>query len=234
MKLLWVEEVDLVSLGKKSGTKVFSACVSISDISSTAQELTLRVRDTSYLSGLDFSDKQSFLAVAQPTIKKLADDIFAKVEDSVTTDFGEYLVSDTAQTLLEQQFNHAKLPLAEIIKPRKSGNEAFDFHTTSPYDVLTFGEAKYSATKSPYKDALDQIVDFINLKKDLGELIVLKHFTKNSNAVNNAAAGKKSYAAAFLINAKDPKKIIENSLSHIDDLLGHEELYLIGVTIDGR
>jgi hypothetical protein len=32
MKLLWVEEIDLVSLGKISSTKVFSACVSISDI----------------------------------------------------------------------------------------------------------------------------------------------------------------------------------------------------------
>jgi len=234
MKLLWVEEIDLVSLGKKSSTKVFSACVSISDIASTAQDLILRVRDTSYLSGMDFSDQQAFLAVAQPTIEKLADDIFAKVSDSVTTDFGEYLVSDSAQTLLEQQFKHAKLPLAEIIKPRKSGNEAFDFHTTSPNDVLTFGEAKYSATKSPYKNALEQIVDFINLKKDVGELIVLKHFIKNTNAVDNAANGKKSYAAAFLINATDPKKILENSLSHIDKLLDHEELYLIGVTIDGK
>ena len=233
MKLLWVEEIDLVSLGKKSSTKIFSACVSISDISSAAQELILRVRDTSYLSGLDFSDQQAFLAVAQPTIEKLADDIFAKVEDSVTTDFGEYLVSSSAQTLLEQQFDHTKLPLAEIVKPRKSGNEAFDFHTTSPDDVLTFGEAKYSATSNPYRDALEQIVDFINKKKDIGELIVLKHFA-NMNAVNNVVEGKKSYAAAFLINSKDPKKILEKSLSYIDDLLGHEELYIIGVTIDGK
>lgn len=233
MKLLWVEEIDLASLGKKSSTKVFSACVSISDISSTAQELILRVRDTSYLSGMDFSDQQAFLAVAQPTIEKLADDIFANVEDSVTTHFGEYLVSDSAQTLLELQFHHTRLPLAEIVKPRKSGNEAFDFHTTSPDDVLTFGEAKYNATKNSYKDALKQIVGFINDKKDVGELIVLKHFT-NKNAVKNASVGKKSYAAAFLINAKEPTKILENSLSHIDNLLGHEELYLIGVTIDGK
>lgn len=232
MKLLWIEEIDLASLGKKSNTKVFTACVSISDISSTAKELILRVRDTSYLSKMDFSDQQAFLAVAQPTIEKLADDIFAKVEDSVTTDFGEYLVSDSAQTLLEQQFDHKKLPLAEIIKPRKSGNEAFDFHTASPDDVLTFGEAKYSSSANPYKDALDQIVGFIKDKKDVGELIVLKHFS-SKNSVDNVAAGKKSYAAAFLINAKDPKSILKKSLSHIDDLLGHEELYLIGVTIDG-
>lgn len=234
MELLWVDEVDLIALGKKSDTKVYSACVSISDISTTAQELILKVRDTSYLSELNFSDQQAFLAVAQPTINKLTDDIFSKVDDSVTTEFGEYLVSFSAQNLLEKQFCHTKFPIAEIIKPRKSGNEGFDFHTISPDNILTFGEAKYSSTKNPYKDALEQIVDFIKLKKDVGELIVLKHFSKNDKPIENAATGIKSYAAAFMINAKEPKTIIENSLSHIDDLLGHEELYLIGVTIDGK
>jgi hypothetical protein len=189
--------------------------------------------DTSWIEPLSATKKATFKATSERTIKKLVSNIHERVEgDKLTDDFGEYLVSDTALETLKQVYNHARVPLAELLKEKLTGNPGFDFHSECETQLISFGEAKYSGRSSPYNRALKQIKDFVGLRKDIAELIVLENFV-SERATARCLDGKKSYTAAFSLN-HDPERMFNNAINndHLAELLGHQELYLIGVEID--
>ncbi|WP_430735504.1 hypothetical protein [Halodesulfovibrio aestuarii] len=212
---------------------VYKAHVRLSEINEQAVEMINVVSDTSWLNELDVIDRLSFEARAQKTIEKLVIDIFQKVNNQATEEFGEYLISHTASRILATHLNHTTIPLAEILKEKVTGNPGFDFHTESHTGYVAFGEAKYSGKKNPYQDALGQIVDFITKQKDLMELRTLKPFVSDL-AISNAANNAKAYIAAFSVNAQSPDTIFGNALasSFTKQLSPQKELYLIGVEID--
>lgn len=195
-------------------------------------EMSSEISDTSWISNLDELDQLIFNATVERTIDKVVNEILAKVSSGLNDDIGEYLVSYSAQSALVSHYSHVKIPLAELLKEKKSGNSGFDFHTISVKKFLVFGEAKFSLDDTPRAIALNQIGEFIDLKKDYAELNSLKAFI-DTETHTNLVAGERSYAAAFSFNAKDIDTIFKNALASevISKIANHKELFLIAVEV---
>lgn len=214
-----------------SETDIHIIHVIIDNLPSCAKTMIDNISDESWIAKLSPANQIAYEARARRTIDKLVRDIFMKIDNEVTANFGEYMISMTAQSTLETEKAHKKLPLAELFKEKVTSNPGFDFHTESHTTLLAFGEAKYSSRSNPYKNALTQINCFITLKKDLAELADLQHFA-SSQSIVNASLGKKAYIAAFSLNNPSTMifdKILESP--HITPLLSFPELYLIGVEV---
>jgi hypothetical protein len=142
------------------------------------------------------------------------------------------LISFTSQEALEQQLNHIKVPLAELIKEQISWNPWFDFHTETHNWYILFWEAKYQFHSNPHKDAIDQIKLFITKKKDDSELELISKFV-SQRASNNYLDNKKTYAASFSVKWKKISQILKTALKHIDvaPLNSYPELYIIWIEI---
>ncbi|WP_373034024.1 hypothetical protein [Sulfurovum sp.] len=235
MKIISCKNENMNDHGKSTTCNVYSIHVKINDIGTRAKEMILTLSDTSWINKLDFIPKTSYEARAERTIEKLIHDILMKVANDVTAEFGEFLISVSAQDVLESNFKHSKIPLAELLKEKVSGNPGFDFHTESATNLIAFGEAKYSGIVNKHNTAIKQIKEFIDLRKDDAELVDLQHFV-TLEAIENYKLTRKAYVAAFSINDKDPTSVIHKALTskHIDHLLAHKELYIIGIEIDGK
>lgn len=229
MKIINALNVDM---GPECACNVYQIHIKIVDIAERAKVITDSISDKSWISKLDAVDRKSYEARAAGTIKKLVDNILAKVTDQVTEDFGEYLVSDSASAALADVHKHSRIALAELWKEQVSGNPGFDFHTECPASLICYGEAKYKSTGSPYTVAINQIRDFISDKKDQMELVDLKCLV-SSAAIQNALDDKKAFIAAFSLNAVDKDEIFRKAIQKVvgASLLTHNELYLIGVEI---
>ncbi len=232
MKLLHLTETDMSDFDPSAKGKIFSIAIEISNLEQRVKEMMAVALDTSWLDELDVIDRMGYEARSRRTRDKITNEILNNVESEISEDFGEYLVSDVAQTSLKLHLAHIRLPLAEFIKEKISGNPGFDFHTESPAALIAFGEAKYSGVKNAHGRALSQIRDFIAEEKDIQELPDLRNFVTEA-AIQNAAAGYKSYSAAFSITSDDLVEIMDNALKsqHIKSLLQYEAIYLIGVKV---
>ena len=157
--------------------------------------------------------------------------VLDKVENTITEEFGEILVSTSAKDSLCTYYKHKKIPLAEIWKEKTSGNPGFDFHTETPSELIAFGEAKYRNQSNAYNNAFEQIDDFIRNEKDLKELSDIKNFVGNKALANIADLNLKAFIAAFSLYSANDNLIIGNIMKnqYIEGLLRHPELYIIGV-----
>ena len=233
MNIITYKHENMDDYDKTTDCNVYSIHVKVNNISTKATEMITMVQDTSWIQELGIIEQRSFEARSQPTIDKLVNEILSRVTTTLSADFGEFLISVTAQDSLELQCTHAKVPLAELFKEKKTGNPGFDFHTETHTQLLAFGEAKYSGSINPYRNALTQISRFIENKKDEMELSDLKHFV-SAESIASTLENKKAFVAAFSINSSNPSNIIKNALAsvHIDDLLDYDELYIIGIEVD--
>lgn len=233
MKVVWFEKIDMKAYGIDTDCDVYAAHIKISNIDRRAEAMIEMISDTSWIEPLAATKKATFRATSKRTITELVKKIQGRVEnDKLTENFGEYLVSDTALETLEQIYKHARVPLAELLKERITGNPGFDFHSECEVNLISFGEAKYSGKSSPYNRALKQIKDFVEMEKDTAELIVVENFVSKT-AIDRCLNGEKAYTAAFSLTG-DPKQMFKNAIEnkHLKKLLVHCELYLIGVEID--
>lgn len=225
-------KIDLSKMGISSSCDVYYLDVEIDDVASKVKEMITLVSNTSWINKLSVVAQASYSARSERTITKILQEILAKVDISnITADFGEFMVSSTAQEVLVKHYKHTSLPLAELLKEKNSGNPGFDFHTESNTSLIIFGEAKYSASNNTHTIAMRQITQFIDLKKDIAEFVDLEHFI-SPKAITSAIANTKGFAAAFSIgdeNKYDLKKVI--SSKHFTTLLSNSELYLIGIKI---
>ena len=106
-------------------------------------------------------------------------------------------------------------PIAELFKQKADGNPGFDFHTVFlESDLLMFGEAKYVKDYTPYKNAMSQISDFIDNKKDMKDLFEISRFMPSEKPLENADNGIKGYVAAFSTNGKSDEYIIDKVVNH--------------------
>ena len=208
-------------------------CVEIDDIPSYAKELIESIKNTSWIDKLDKIGKLAYTETTLETIKKLIS-IFSYSEDPISTDFGEYLISMTAGSSLEELLSHDILPLSELWKEKKSGNPGFDFHTITPQKYISFGEAKYSAIRNTYKAAIKQIVSFINQKKGNRDLPHLRIIAEKE-AVDNYMNGYKCYCAAFSLKSVQSFNAIIKSITSLADFekIIHDgnEAFIIGIKI---
>lgn len=205
--------------------------IRIKDFKPIVKEIETNISDTSWINNLDEISKKTFKANAEKTINKIVNEVIAKVTSNINTDIGEYIVSYSAQYALEVVFSHTKIPLAELLKEKISGNPGFDFHTISTANYLIFGEAKFSIDSTPRADALNQIESFIN-NKDNGELLWLQPFLDASTKAN-VINDEKGYAAAFSFNSDNIITILNNALASapISEITKHKEFYLIAVEL---
>lgn len=218
---------------KGMACKIHSICVEIDDIEERAREMIGTIVDTTWMNEMDIINQAAFEACAERTIDKFKSQILEEVADEMNTEFGEIMISDTAQCVLVSEAEHKRLPLADLFKERVSGNGGFDFHTVSSDDNIIYGEAKYSGINSRYTAAICQINDFINDKKDIAELSVLRQFVSDSASLR-AIDGKKGYTAAFSLVCADKAQVMRNAVksTNLKDLHQYEEIYLIGVEVN--
>ncbi|MDD3033094.1 MAG: hypothetical protein PHT25_00735 [Bacteroidales bacterium] len=171
MEIISIDNVNMADYGKTSTGEVYKIHVKITDIESRAKEIIQSISNSSWINNLGIIEQLSYSARAKKTIEKLVKEIFEKVDNVISEEFGEYLVSESAKDSLINHMRHTSIPLAEMWKEKKTGNPGFDFHTESPSNLISFGEAKYSSNSNPHTVAINQIVGFINEDKDTMELV---------------------------------------------------------------
>lgn len=232
MKIIFFNVTDMSNYNKSATGKIFSIAIDITDLELRIKEMLAVALDTSWLLPLDIIDRMGYEARSKKTIDKITNEILNNIETEISEDFGEYMVSDVAQTALKIQLSHIRLPLAEFIKEKISGNPGFDFHTEAPEAFIAFGEAKYSGVKNAHGRALKQINEFIQDEKDIQELPDIRRFVTEA-AIKNASIGRKAYSAAFSIITDDVSKIMRNAVNsiHMKTLFSYEAVYLIGVKV---
>lgn len=233
MIIIHSKKENLIEYGIKNICDVYTIHVKISDVNIRAKEMINTISNMSWINKLDSVGQIAFKARAERTINRLVNEILSKVDNSVVSEFGEYMISDTAQCVLEKKCNHKKVPLAELLKEKVVGNPGFDFHTETTTELIAFGEAKYSKNNNPYVSASEQVVGFIHDKKDEADFIILERLVSRKS-LDNAITKKKAYVVAFSINSVNPALIFKNALTSdaINKLFNYPELYLIGVEVD--
>ena len=204
------------------------------DVSATLSDILSTLMDLSWLSKFDHDyDKIAFASRAKKTIDDIKEKFDKCVDDNISKDAGEYVVSELARETLISELDYLDIPLDELVGKKRSGNPGFDFHSQNKItDTVIFGEAKYVATTTAYSSALPQIVDFISDRKDLEDLPELKPFCTES-ALQRAAKGKKGFSAAFSAKTTNTDIIIRNITKRRDfqSLRQYEELILVAVDL---
>ena len=184
-------------------------------INPTNIELTLKeVFDSlANLSWLNDFDKvwlkEGFQIRADATVKHIADKIIKAGDDKVTSNSGEYVISELARLTLINELSYSNIPLAELIKKQKSGNPGFDFYCESPSNVLLFGEAKYLANQNAYGRAFEQMVRFINEGADIGDLPDVDAFCSDASKLN-VLNGIKGFSASFASKETSTETLVKN------------------------
>lgn len=204
--------------------------IDISNPKKYARELIQTVSDTSWINGLDPIAKTSYEATAKRTITALVN-IFGKVNNRVTKEFGEYMVSLSAANCLETHLNHKQFPISELWKEKLLGNHGFDFHTETSTNWLAFGEAKYSSKSNGGRAAVKQVLRFIKEEKDQNDANHLRNFA-SSKSLERLLQRKRAFSLAFSINSKNHalyfKRYLKSDL--VKNLQGIcNELFIIGI-----
>lgn len=231
MKIIYHKQVDPSDLPLDAVAETYVSCIKVENIKKHASNLLTEITDTSWISDLNPVAKMSYEGTAQKTINKLVK-IFKAVDNKVTKDFGEFLISMSSGHCLRKKCNHKVLPLSELWKEKKSNNHGFDFHTLSPENKFSFGEAKFVSSGNSYTTSASQVFEFAQDGKDKIDAVHLMHFSEHL-AIENLQAGKRGFVVAFSINTKNYKAVLGNSLNN-KDIQGLtkccDELYVIGVT----
>lgn len=202
------------------------------DVSQYVVQLGKEISDTSWLNSLSLIHKKAFDPLVNASVRRIVGEIFAGIINDLNTNIGEYLISGCAQDCLVDKFQHFKLPLAELLKEKTTGNSGFDFHTISTNSKLVQGESKFSLNSTRYDAALNQIADFIQKGKDDGDFGTLIPLL-DEITIQNLIENKRGYCAAFSTSANSPAEIIKHALTHsaLDTICLCDEFYLISVKI---
>ena len=231
MRVVYHKQVAKSALPKGSKAETHLLCLEIQDIRKYAVNLINQVSDDSWINGLQPIGRASYSHTANRTIEALVE-IFQAVDNSVTEEFGEYMVSISATEGLSLCLSHRAFPIAELWKEKVLGNHGFDFHTECLNEIISFGEAKYNKRNNPYSNAATQVLEFIQDGKDFGDSVHLIHFASQSaikNLIENRCRG---FIIAFSMNSQNHESILENALqTNLVQDIGKQchRLYIVGV-----
>lgn len=204
------------------------------DLTSTLSDILTKLMNLSWLSNFDEDfEIAAFTSRANKTIEDINDKFSRCIDDNITKDAGEYVVSELAREAIVDKLNYLDIPLGELLGKKKSGNPGFDFHSQNcQTDTIIFGESKYVATTTAYSTALPQMVGFIQASKDIEDLPELKPFCSNA-ALRRAYNGNKGFAAAFSAKSTSSDSIINSIKKRADfqSLLQYEEVILVAVNL---
>ncbi|MFT4849958.1 MAG: hypothetical protein ACI83B_002507 [Sediminicola sp.] len=230
MKITYQEKVQASDLPVNAVADTYLFSIQIIDVNRRAHDLLNEISNTSWIQKLSPVAQASYTIVTHKTIAKLVH-IFTSVNNKVTKDFGEFMISMSSGECLNQVYNHTVLPLSELWKEKTSNNHGFDFHTLSPNDKFSFGEAKYTSSGNSYTTSAEQVVRFLKEGKDGVDAVHLINFG-SSTAIDNLIKRKRGCIVAFSINSDNYKQILKNTLNNenVQELSKCcDELYIIGV-----
>lgn len=160
-------------------------------------------------------------------------DMFKKDGDSqLTSNTGEYVVSELARQALVKKLDYLDIPLAELFKEKVVGNPGFDFYSANERSVIVFGEAKYIKKGNAYGRAMEQVNRFIKEGQDISDLNDIDKFFSDES-LNKVANGEKAFAIAFSstnINSDDLINNIKNN-KHYHHLSPYDEVIYLAVDV---
>lgn len=180
------------------------------DLQVTLREILDSLCDLSWISTFDAAGvREGYLTRANATVKHLTEKVFAGENDAITSDSGEYVVSELSRKTIVDVLRHTNIPLGEIFKAKKSGNPGFDFYTVSPQKEIYFGEAKYRSKRNAFSGALEQVNRFIlKERRDTSDFIEIRDFCCETSK-KNFAAGTKGVAACFSSKRTSTEKLVQ-------------------------
>lgn len=203
------------------------------NIELTLKEVFYSLSNLSWINEFDKDySRQSFRIRADATVKYISENIIKSSDDSITSDSGEYVISELARKSIITELDYSDIPLGELIKEQKSGNPGFDFYSESGINILLFGEAKYIADRNAYGSAFKQIVRFENEKRDIADLQDIDKFC-TEDSLSNVVNGNKGFIAAFASKTITTEQLIENINANADFniLKTFKELICVAVNI---
>jgi len=176
--------------------------------------------------------RQSFQVRADATVKYISDNIIKANDDEITSNSGEYVISELARKSIIDELDYSNIPLGELIKEQKSGNPGFDFYSENLTEILLFGEAKYIANRNAYGSAFEQIVRFEKEKRDIADLQDIDKFCRGKS-LKNVLENKKGFIAAFASKTITTERLINNIKANTDYnvLKKFNELICVAVNI---
>lgn len=204
------------------------------DTSETLSKILIEIMNLSWLKNFDKDYiASSFEERAKITIQDIQTKFKACDNGKITSDAGEYVVSELARETLIKELDYLDIPLAELLGKKVSGNPGFDFHSQNKLtDTVIFGEAKYIANSSAYSSAIKQINKFIADKKDIKDIADLQPFC-TGKALGRANNGEKGFVAAFSVKSTSSDRIISSitAMAEFNALTAYNELILVAVNL---
>lgn len=200
----------------------------------TLREVFVSLANLSWINNFDETYvKDSFSVRANNTVTYIAQNIIQENANSITSDSGEYVVSELSRKSIVSELNYKDIPLGELIKEQKSGNPGFDFYSENKTNILLFGEAKYLSNKNAYGNALKQIVRFEEEKRDKADLVDIDKFCSIESLDNISNNGKKGFIAAFASKKTKTDDLIKHIRKNDDyqKLKYFEELICVAVNV---
>ena len=204
------------------------------DITLTLKDIFNSIADLSWIHQFDKEYlRDSFTVRAEKSIETIKAKIVDRIDDGVTTDSGELIVSELARRSLIDRMKYTDIPLGDLIKEKKGNNHGFDFFSEN-FDKrhVLFGEAKYLTNLNAYGNAFKQIVGFENEKKDISDLRDIDGFC-SEESLHNVTRGHKGFVAAFSSTEMDSIELIENFKQnpHFGTLANFKELICIAINL---
>lgn len=228
MRILDVKKIDT-----NNHNRVTFIRVEPIDLQETLMDIICKLSDLSWISRFDEEYiREGFRARALPTISDITKKLTASSSDKVSSDAGEYVVSELSRAAIVNQLKYLCVPLAELYSKQVSGNPGFDFHTQNDCETLIFGEAKYLSNQNAYSTGLRQVVQFIEEEKDVKDILDLRDFF-NQAVLTKVTQGTKGFAIGFSAKTTPSSALINNITQnqYYKVLLTYEEIVLVAVNI---
>ena len=206
--------------------------ITVSDHLDFAREAKAIITDDRWITKLDPYDAYAYQDVAEQTTKRLVE-MFNGVQNTLTGDFGEFIVSLSSQLSLENENNHIRPPLAELWKQKELGNPGYDFHTECPEQLINFGEAKFVSNGQAHNSAARQVLEiFIPKNKHRRDKKELEDFLSQESIERLVKYEEYGICLSFSINNGDFEKSFLTALNneYVKGVSKYcKKLYLIGV-----
>lgn len=203
------------------------------DIQLTIKSVLDSLMNLSWLSKFDVDYlRDSYKIRCEQSIDHIVANIIKQDDSKVTSNSGEYIVSELARNSVVDTFSYLDIPIADLFKKQKVGNPGFDFYTKNLKKNILFGEAKYIAKKSAHSTALEQSYNFFNQKQHITEIADIKDFFCEDSLVN-CNKGEIGFMIAFSAKHTSTERFIKiiKENENYKQLAKFKEVILIAVNI---
>ena len=218
---------------KQIETNIFFIRIKPTDIKLTLGNIFRSMSNLTWINKFDEQYRQDAFEVrANETISYLSGKVFNQANDNITSETGEFVVSELSRLAVVNELSYLDIPLAELFKSQAVGNDGFDFFSRNLNKIILFGEAKYNSRQNAYGVAFEQIVRFEKIKQDVSDVMEITHFCCEES-LKNHSNGKKGFIAAFASKTISTEAIISGIKRNANykQLVGFEEIICVAVNV---